>query len=141
MSTMRKLRRTIQGSHYKVEPLPQEECLPGRKMSEVLLDFAEPLLDALADDDEFKGAISFAAICWNLSFLPEKGQRKELRYIAHALGGSDALSSSEIEYFARILLERKKAFFADDRRMVVDYEVVEEEDRDRLLVASTLVHD
>ena len=141
MSTMRKLRRTIQGPQYKVEPFRQEERLPGRKMSEVLLDFAEPLLDALDDDDEFKGAISFAAICWNLSFLPEKTQRKQLRSIGHQLGGSDALSTSEIEYFARILLERKKAFFADDRRMVADYEVVNEEEGDSLLVASTLVHD
>jgi hypothetical protein len=40
-----------------------------------------------------------------------------------------------------MLLDRKKALFADDKRLIVDYEVVQEKAGPRLLVMSTPVGD
>ena len=141
MGTMRKLRRTSHTPKDRVEPLRHKQSPLARKMSEVLLDFAEPLLDTLDDDEQFEGVISLAALCWNCSFLPPKKQRAQLNTIVNELGKSDRLMRFEIEDCTRMLLERKKALFADDKRMVVDYKVVEEEEGQRLLVMSTPAND
>ena len=141
MGTMRKLRRTSHTPKDRVEPLRHRQPPLARKMSEVLLDFAEPLLEDIDDDENFKGVIALAALCWNCSFLPPKKQRAQLNTIVDKLGKSDQLTRLEIEDCTRMLIERKKAFFADDRRMVVNYEVVQEKDSRRLLVMSTLAKD
>ena len=138
---MRKLRRKNSGTQYEVEPLRPQKSFPGKKMSEVLQEFAEPLLDTPDGDEYFEGIISLAAISWNISFLPEKKQQKRLRHIVHKIGKSDPLASIDVEDCIRMLLERKKTLFADDRRMVVNFEVVDEKDGQRLLVMSTPAKD
>jgi len=137
MSTMRKLRRNIGRAQYEVEPLRRQEASFGRKMSEVILDFAEPLLESL-DDEKFESAIAFAAICWNLSFLPEQERQAQLNAMVDKLSKFDALLRIEMEDCAEILFERKRVLFANDKRIVVNYKVVEEKDEHRLLVMSTL---
>lgn len=110
-------------------------------MSEVLLDFAQPLLDSVDNDTAFENAISIAVLCWNISFLPEKEQSKMLREIVDEIGKSDALTRLEVEDCVKMLLERKKVLFADYRRMIINYKIVEEEGAERLLVMSTPVKD
>ena len=141
MGTMRKIRRRSRGKQYEVEPLRPQQSFHARKMSEVILDFAEPLLDALDDDELFENAINCAVACWNLSFLPEKKQQRQLRAMVNELGKSDQLTRFEIEDCTRMLLERKRFFFADEKRIVVNYKVVEEGDYQRLLVMSVLAKD
>ena len=141
MGTMRKLRRRSRGKQYEVEPLRPQQSFHARKMSEVILDFAEPLLDAIDDDEFFENAINCAVACWNLSFLPEKKQRRQLRAIVNELGKSALLTRVEAEDCTRMLLERKRIFFADEKRIVVNYKVVEEEDHHHLFVMSTFAKD
>jgi hypothetical protein len=45
-----------------------------QKMSEVLLDFAHPLLDAVSpfDEDMFRAVLRIAIIIWNYSILKDK---------------------------------------------------------------------
>ena len=140
MGALRKLRREAgwkAGGKYAVEPLRPTEFQPMRKMSKVLLDFARPLLDAV-DDEGFKNVIIFAALCWNVSFLPEPKQQKDLKKIVDELSKPEPLMRPDLNAWAKALLERKKAFFAADRRMVLDYRVVEEKDSCHLFVTSTL---
>jgi len=138
---MRKLRRKGRGRQYEVEPLRPQQSFHARKMSQVILDFAEPLLDALDDDELFENAIGCAVVCWNLSFLPEKKQQRQLRAIVNKLGKSDQLTRFEFEDCTRMLLERKRIFFADEKRIVVNYKVFEEGDDQRLLVMSAFTKD
>ncbi len=140
MGGLRKLRRTSGNRHYAVEPWQPKRPPAVRKMSEVLLDFARPLLDTV-DDDGFKNVIIFAALCWNISFMPEPEQPAQLKTILDELSKSDPLMRPELEAWGKTLLRRKKAFFADERRMVVNYKVVETEDSHRLSVMSTLAKD
>lgn len=142
MGTMRKLRRRSRGKQYAVEPLRPQQSFHPRKMSEVILDFAEPLLDALDDDELFENAINCAVACWNLSFLPEKKQQRQVQAIVNELGKSDQLTRFEFEDCVRMLLERKRILFADEKRIVVNYKIVEEEeDHHRLLVMSVFAKD
>ena len=141
MSVIRKLRRSGQSRSYRLEPLRPKELFLARKMSEVIMDFAQPLLDDLEDETAFESVLNFAVICWNSSFLPEKEQRKIVRDIVDELGKSDHLMRLEAESWIGFFLERKKALFPDDRRMILNYKIVEEKGHERLLVVSTLVKD
>jgi len=141
MGGIRKLRRRGRGKQYEVEPLRPQQSFPARKMSEVILDFAEPLLDAIDDDELFENAIGCAVVCWNLSFLTEKKQQRQVRTIVNKLDKSDLLTRFEAEDCVRMLLERKRVFFADEKRIVINYKIVEEGDYQRLLVMSTFAKD
>jgi hypothetical protein len=140
MGGMRKLRRRSREKQYEVEPLWPQQSFRAPKLSQVILDFAEPLLDDI-DDELFENAIDCAVVCWNLSFLPEKKQRRQLRAMVNELGKSDLLTRLEAEDCTRMLLERKRIFFADEKRIVVNYKVVEEEDHHHLFVMSTFAKD
>jgi len=141
MGGMRKLRRRGRGKQYEVEPLRPQQSFPARKMSEVILDFAEPLLDALDDDELFEKAIGCAVVCWNLSFLQEKKQQRQVRAIVNKLDKSALLTRHEFEDYVRMLLERKRILFADEKRIVMNYKIVEEEDHHHLFVMSTFAKD
>ena len=137
MGGMRKLRRRSRGKQYEVEPLRPQQAFHAGKMSEVILDFAEPLLNAIDDDDElFENAINCAVACWNLSFLPEKKKQRQLRAMVNELGKSDSMARFEVEDCIRMLLERKRFFFANEKRMVLNYEIIEERGSRRLLAMS-----
>jgi hypothetical protein len=140
MGGLRKLRRRGLGLRHKVELLRNRDTFVGRKLSEVLLDFAGPLLDT-ADDDYFETAVRFATLCWNLSFLPDGERQKELVHIINEIGGSDPLARADVEYHAMMLLKRKQEFFAKDRRFVVNFRIVEQGNDYRLLVMSAPVKD
>ena len=143
MGGMRKLRRRSRSTQYDVEPLWPQQFFHAGKMSEVILDFAEPLLDAIDDDDDelFEEVISFAVICWNASFLPEKEQKQIFCSMVDGMAKSDVLLRLSVQNDIRLLLERKKAFFADDKRTVVNFKIIEENGSRRLLAISVLTKD
>jgi hypothetical protein len=140
MGAIRKLRRQRSRPKYEVEPLRRGRTYPVKKMSEVLLEFARPMLDFVDDDELYEEVINLAVVCWNLSFLPEHEQLAKWKAITKETGRAHLFSRPEIENWVWILLERKRTFFADDRRIVADFEVIDERDRRRLLVASTLAN-
>ena len=140
MDGMRKLRRRGPGKQYEVEPLRPQQSFHARKMSEVILDFAEPLLDAIDDDELFEKAIGCAVVCWNLSFLTEIKKQRHVRAIVNKLDKSDLLTRFEAEDYVRMLLERKRILFADEKRIVINYKIVEE-DQHHLSVVSIFAKD
>ncbi|MDT8303533.1 MAG: hypothetical protein RQ760_18785 [Sedimentisphaerales bacterium] len=142
MGGLRKLRRRSRSRQYEVEPLLPQQSFHVRKMSEVILDFAEPLLNAIDDDDElFEEVIGFAVICWNASFLPEKEQKQIFCSMVDGMAKSDVLLRLSVQNDIRILLDRKKTFFADDKRMLIEFEVVKENGSRCLLAMSALIKD
>ena len=136
MGALRKLRRKSHHPEYEVEPLRRTETSGYRKMSEVLLDFARPLLDEYGDDD-FQSIIAFSAACWDISFMPEEKQQKELINFMDVMEITDPADRQQVENQARMLLERKKSLFADDKRMVMNYRIVDEGGYNRLFVLSS----
>jgi len=138
MSTLRKLRRKEHSGEYGIEPLRRYPPPRQRKMSEVLLDFADPILEDL-DDRDFKAAIAFSSLCWNLALLRSEDQRTHLNDAIEAIAESEPFKHRKIQPYVRMLVDRKKALFADDKRLIIDYKVVEEAAGPRLLVMSTPV--
>jgi hypothetical protein len=105
----------------------------------VILDFARPLTENV-DDDHFESAINLACLCWNVALLPENEQERELRFIASTMAkDAPAGFADETLTWTRWLVDRKKKFFAQDRRMVVNHTVEDRGDSHHLFVTSTLV--
>jgi hypothetical protein len=101
---------------------------PGiEKMSEIIIDFAQPLLDAATNAQAQKQAITTAIIGWNLSLFPKKeqvAQIEEIKNLLNSSTNSDQLRNEAIEIF-NFLLARKKSLYPEINRLVVDYELIE----------------
>ena len=108
-------------------------------MSEVILDFAEPLLNHATDLNSKKVAISTAILCWNIYLMPEKKRQEEIGKVADNLFKT-GMDRKIFEDMASMLFERKRTFFPDINKVIVSYEVLESGDSLRLNVASTYLH-
>ncbi|MDA8142071.1 MAG: hypothetical protein M0036_25770 [Desulfobacteraceae bacterium] len=111
--------------------LPESKILKGfpglRKMSEIIIEYAEPMLRAARSYIDQKKAIGIAIAVWNLSLLPEAKRRKELRNLKTALMGSDcpAETAQGFDSICNFFLNRKADLFPEEDRDVVDFECVE----------------
>ena len=109
------------------------------KMSEVILDFAEPLLDECENEATERIGIAMAILVWNLSLFPEKDQDQELLKVCSEISGSDdAKQTAELLHHANLLLERKKKYYANNQRCIIKYELSGSGRSRRLDIASTL---
>lgn len=96
------------------------------KMSEIIIDYAEPLLNVSESQTEQKKALTMAIMVWNLSLLPEEKALDQKNYLKKflGLGKADDLSDLDNQVF-ELMLQRKKTFYEDIHRMVIDFEFVE----------------
>ncbi len=93
-----------------------------RKLSEVLLEFADPLVVTARTEEDFHNSIEIAVLAWNLSFLPADEQSTFLRESVTPLSGREELPF-EAEQCIQMLLTRKQALFSSDRRFVIQHQV------------------
>jgi len=110
------------------------------KMSEVILQFAEPLTEAIPDEDDnaFKNAISFAIISWNASLLPAEEREAFIEQMADELAGVDAQDYATLLQIVDMLLERKQKLFYENYRFIIDCQVKITSKTRQLYVVSTL---
>lgn len=97
----------------------------GAKLSERLLKILEPYPEAAATPEEMRKLLALAAAAWNVSVLPREQQDPEIRQL---LSGMDRRVRRDGRRFIKELVARKEACFPDDRRTVLDFEVVDEGD-------------
>jgi len=120
-------------------------------MSDVLVAFAEPLLDTLDDHaslDEYRGALRFASVIWNiLAMFDEEARRsggvlvdqerivKLTKLLNEAVGGFDEESHALVDAFR----ERRRTLFPDERRIIMDVGAEVQGDRIHVVAASVLL--
>lgn len=106
------------------------------KMSDILLEYGEPLLDTIDSDNkaEYEKAIMISMMLWNCAIMQEapKGRKKIEKMLKPIM--PDAESRSVVKY----MLERKREMFPDNKRMIMNYELAETPDGFHLSVASTI---
>jgi hypothetical protein len=107
------------------------------KMSEVLLDFARPLLE-LSDDDDFDNVIALAAACWNTALLPQEKQETSIKGLIDIVSSGTREDVQMVREIVRMLLERKRRYFPNNKRFIADYQISNSRSRRNLLVASIL---
>ena len=90
-------------------------------MSNVIWEFAKPLLETCNDEASERKAISLAIFVWNSTLLPEQERKETLEaYLAQC---RDALPPEELEALSKLidqLLEDKETRFADNRMKITN---------------------
>ena len=104
-----------------------------RKISELVLEFAEEIAPRDSGPGIFADAVALAVLLWNTPLLPEDLQAEGMDRIREWLAGKGQLAlQTEIARLA----ELRQTRYGTDRRMVMDYKLEYEAQGPRLTVAS-----
>jgi len=106
------------------------------KMSEVILRFAAPFKDN--DGLVPRAMLEISIIIWNASFMPSDMQRKAVEDIVNVFPSDDSEARREMSFIAHMLLERKKQYFSENKRLIMDYHITESTHSIYLDVMSTI---
>lgn len=109
--------KKIKKKHF-VERKGQTERI---NMSEIIAEFAAPLLREAIDEKSEELAILMAVASWNLSLMPIEERESIIKEIVNI---SPTEKDKEIaESIVRMLIWRKELFFSHVRRYVVSYDL------------------
>jgi len=118
-----------------VEPPAGEE-----KISAVILRYVEPYREQVSSKQRFEQLIVVAMTAWNASLLEGDARQELLDVFRGALPSDDDQEwQPDIEQLLAKLIRRKERYFADDRRLIIDYRVSELADEYNLAIVSTPV--
>jgi len=108
------------------------------KMSEVLLAFVEPYLEYATTRDAFERLIAIGAVAWNAALASPEGRHSLLDETSKSIQESAGEEGAEV-YKALVndLIERKGRYFANNKRLIVTYQVTEWKGKFHLAVASS----
>ncbi len=126
-SREKKLRTKVRRSG--TSPVNVTHRPPGsRKMSEVLVDVAEPLLrgmDAHADPANYEAALLLGAALWNVSATdsPVGGAAERQMVLTEIRKRSSAAGTPEVEHLCDEVMRRARALYPDEVRIIVDVQV------------------
>lgn len=97
------------------------------KLSETLLDFAQPILGDSSDKGFIEGAMGMVIMCWNIgtvNFHEAQKMRDELdKTFIENLGSSDFDATREFGQELDLLITARRMFYADDPRLVIKYDL------------------
>ncbi len=119
------------------QSLPEEQIKivkrrTGRKVSDVLMEFAEPWFDDAQNDEQRKIVVHMAVLAWNMAAFPEPE-----RWEGMSPGFAEQLGKP-----ARAILEqmidRKVALYPEDKHSILDYQITGGGDNMRVEVIYTL---
>ncbi len=110
------------------------------KMSEVLLDYAEPLMDEIPVDDEAQSrkALSIAMLCWNAALATEEQREEMLVKFLELTKARTESEREEVLEMLRFMVQRKNELFPKIERFIVGFEVKTAKRRREVVVVSTL---
>lgn len=107
------------------------------KMSEVLEDFIKPYLEAIDGYKRQRSFITVAVIAWNLAILPEAARQPVKDGLQSQLDQDGLPADQEfLDTLLDELMERKFQYFADNHRLIMDFQFEDAGDQYHLSVAS-----
>jgi len=111
------------------------------KLSEVIMEFVEPLSERINDIVVTKRIIEFGILIWNLSFLPLEEREEQKKSIMKSFSiKEDDQDDDGFNEIYDYLIFRKDALFKNDKRFVVNYKIDDREDNSHLSVGYHLVN-
>ena len=118
---------------------------PGvEKMSEVIHEFARPLLEKFVNDSDsgsdmaFWNIITLAVLVWNTTLLPKDKQKDSIADIITGIPHSTDEELQMLKAMIGLLMIRKQKLFPDNRRLVLDYEIAITDNMRNLLITSSM---
>jgi hypothetical protein len=103
------------------------------KMSDIIIQFIKPYNDLAQTYEAQMKLVTVAIIAWNASLLPEDKARAMIDRVLDNLPLAEGEHTMDV---IKQLMERKKRYFADYKRPVMDFQLTEDEDEFHLSVAS-----
>jgi len=109
-------------------------------MSEVLTDFVEPYLESVDTEEDHHKLLMIAIAAWNIALLPEEEQQQDIldKLVRQSLAEATEELRAGMKEIVSQLIIRKKLYFAEYERAIIDYELTDLGDSYYLSVASTL---
>lgn len=99
---------------------------PVQKMSEVIISYAKPMLDAAGSYKNKKSALALAIIFWNLSFLPDQDRKEGIeKLLPNLCPHANDEELQERRDFVSYFIQRKESLFPDNERLILDYEITD----------------
>ena len=111
------------------------EYVSKNKLSEAVLEYAEPLTNAAGENEE--KAIRLSVTFWNASLLPKQKALEIIEPSLADMANGDQLLKTEFYTTFEMMYNRKQSLFSNDRRFIVNYSLEANEDGFYLQVAST----
>jgi hypothetical protein len=109
------------------------------KMSEIFQEFIDPYSESANDYKSRIKLLEVAAMAWNLAILPEADRQLMLKQtIQMMVDQAGSQIESDIRGILDELMARKLKYFADCKRLVVDFNLEETRSGFQLSVASTM---
>lgn len=94
------------------------------RMSEVLEEFAEPIMKDCDDEHVIRSSFYFAAAAWNMALMPEEMLDKNVSEALDGLvSGDDPEGRAVMREALMFLIHRKRTLFADNRRFILGIEL------------------
>ena len=94
------------------------------KMSEAILEYVEPLLENIRGDFELtEKVIAFGILAWNASLFSKKEREATLRKLKSLFPLEHEDDHKIIEDNFKMLLARKKKYFSENKRAIVDFQL------------------
>lgn len=94
----------------------------GIKMSEVILDLAEDLLEAAETKSQYNSAITITCIAWNLATLNSEEYKNSLERQLSKMG--DQSYQQDTLKIIDALVEKKNRLYPDINRVILDYDLI-----------------
>lgn len=111
--------------------------VPGQeKMSVVLERFIHPYVVEFGDTrDAYHRLVAVAVVAWNATIMAPERREQMLEKVAQTF---PADLRQDYRIIVGDLMQRKTRHFARNRRLIVDYEIIDQADQYHLAVVSTL---
>lgn len=108
------------------------------KMSEVLTAFVEPYLESAHTEEAYRKLLAIAIVAWNTALLPEEDQQDIVDEALETMPATSEQVKTDLREIVNMLIARKKAYFSEYKRMIVDFELTDRGEDYYLSVASTV---
>ncbi len=134
-----KVKNGIEQPGIPTESIEFIEALDGVKMSEVIIKLAEPLLKKYGDDDKrIETIVSLTIAEWNRLMLPEDEREKFQDVMVDTLAPPDdeAAMVGSLLYISDLIAERKKKYFPNLRKVILNQELIVSDGNITLNIAS-----
>jgi hypothetical protein len=115
-------RGTAASAPPTAHPMPAENPTPDLEvMSQVIMEFAAPLLETCPDEASERKAISLAIFVWNASLLPEPERRSTLEgYLAQCKEALPEQEVAKLSGYIDQLVQSKLTRFAENQKRITN---------------------
>ena len=136
-NTLKTLKKQVEANpHFK--GMKVVEGLTEEKMSAVVLDFIAPYRELATSKAAYEKLVSLALVAWNASLMEGAARQALIDKARQTILSSAGIEwAKDLDQMLTMLIKRKERYFANNKRMIIDFRESETKDEFRLAIIST----